>query len=158
MRSKVRKLAQRRQNSSCQRYEKGTDLNLLEPPHRHAAYPHIIDSFVWTDEGSRTGSGGREYRQATLHTTPTAAFWEIEEKLGTGGPLAPSGHLKKRPAGGPQLRKSGGPELRKSDGLQPRKLGGPQQRKSCTRRGTEPSNDRFRERKQSALVRTKFEL
>jgi hypothetical protein len=60
------------------------------------------------------------------------ALKEMIVNPGIGGPLAPSGRLKKRSAGGPQPKKSGGPELRKSGGLQPRKLGGPQQRKSCT--------------------------
>lgn len=39
-----------------------------EPPHRHAAYPHIVDSFECTHEGSRIGSGGREYRQTAAVT------------------------------------------------------------------------------------------
>src|SRR6202011_4036133 len=105
--------------------------DLLKPPHRHAAYPHIVNSFVWTHEGSRIGSGGRGYRQPAAATMAAVAPEEINENLIIGGPLAPSGRFQKRSAGGPQLRKSGGPELRKSGGLQPRKLGGPQHRKSC---------------------------
>ncbi len=39
-----------------------------EPPHRYAAYPRIVNSFVCTDEGGRIGSGGREYRQTAAVT------------------------------------------------------------------------------------------
>jgi len=87
---------------------------------------------VWTHEGSRIGAEHPEYRPTATTITAATALKEINGNRVIGGPLAPSGRRKKRPAGGPQLKKSGGPELRKSGGLQPRKLGGPQQRKSCT--------------------------
>jgi hypothetical protein len=71
--------------------------DLLKPPHRHAAYPHIVNSFVWTDEGSRIDLGGREYRFVAAVTMPPAAGEEINENLIIGGPLAPRGRFKSAP-------------------------------------------------------------
>src|SRR5258706_243386 len=71
--------------------------DLLKPPHRHAAYPHIVNSFVWTHEGSRMGSRGRGYRRTTAATLPAAAAKEINENLIIGGPLAPPGASKSAP-------------------------------------------------------------
>src|ERR1700681_4491703 len=50
--------------------------DLLEPPHRHAAYPHIVNSFVWIIEGSWIGSEHREYRSVAV-TTAVPALREI---------------------------------------------------------------------------------
>jgi len=48
-------------------------------------------------EGSRIGSGGREYRLAATATAAVAATEEIDGNRATGGPLAPSGRLKSAP-------------------------------------------------------------
>jgi hypothetical protein len=68
-------------------------------PHCHAAFPHIVNSFVWTHEGSRIGSGGRGYRRTAAATMAALATAEINGNLIIGGSLAPLRALKKRPAG-----------------------------------------------------------
>ena len=71
--------------------------DLLKPPHRHAALPHIVNSFVWTHEGSRIGSGGRGYRRAAAATMAVVATAEINGNLSIGRPLAPSGAQRSAP-------------------------------------------------------------
>src|SRR5882757_1896072 len=70
--------------------------DLFEPPHRHAAYPHIVNSFVWTHEGSRIGSGGRGYRQTVAATMAAVAPEEIKENL-IADPWRPPGASKSAP-------------------------------------------------------------
>ena len=71
--------------------------DLLKPPHRHAAFPHIVNSFVWTHEGSRSGSHGRGYRWTAADAMPAATAEEINENLIIGGPLAPFGRFQSAP-------------------------------------------------------------
>src|ERR1700727_1676171 len=71
--------------------------NLLKPTHRHAAFPHVVNSFVWTHEGSRIGSGGRGYRRTAAATGATAATVQINGNLIIGGPLAPFGRFQTAP-------------------------------------------------------------
>jgi len=72
---------------------------LLQPPHRHAAFPHIVNSFVWTREGSRIGSGGRISVDGGGHSGNRRKSHDWR----TPGALRA---LPKRPAGGAQHRKS----------------------------------------------------
>ena len=71
--------------------------DLLEPPHRHAAYPHIVNSFVWTHEGSRIGFGGRRYRRMAVQIALPMLVKQINENLNIGGPLAPPGASQSAP-------------------------------------------------------------
>ena len=65
--------------------------DLLKPPHRHAAYPHIVNSFVWTHEGSRIGPGGRRYRRAATATMTSVAARKSTEISSLADPWRPSG-------------------------------------------------------------------
>jgi len=52
---------------------------------------------VWTDEGSRIGAGGREYRWTAAATMAPVAAGEINGNLIIGGPLAPFGRFQSAP-------------------------------------------------------------